>query len=243
MLRSNVILSGLLIILSHSCIAQKFAPSFEGFSRKKTTYITLKDGNEISVTIKKLFLKKGLIDDLKVVKSSDGSKIKINPEDINFMYIPPSNVAKLAQALDAATDLTKLEDDELSSEHLDEGYLYMESSQVQVKKNKVQYCMLQVMNPTFSKEIKVYNDPFSNESASIGIGGITLAGGLEKSYYIKKRGEDVARRIKKKEYKQDMDELFAECPSLIEKYEDNPNWAEFEQFIYDYSVMCGMENN
>lgn len=242
MLRSNIFLSFVFLFLSFPSFSQKFAPSFEGFSRKKTTYITLKDGNEISVLVKKLFFKKGLIDDLKVVKASDGKKMKINPEDINYMYIPPSNLAKIGQALDAATDLTKLEDDELSSEHLDEGYLYMESSQVQVKK-KVQYCMLQVMNPTFSKKIKVYNDPFSNESASLGIGGLTLAGGLEKSYYIKKEGEEVARRIKKKEYKKDMDTLFSECPSVLAKYGTDPNWAEFEQFIFDYSVMCSVDNN
>ncbi|MTI21639.1 hypothetical protein E1176_11465 [Fulvivirga sp. RKSG066] len=114
----------------------------------------------------------------------------------------------------------------------------MESSKVQVKKKKVQDCMLQVMNPTFSKKITVYYDPFAGETASIGVGGMTLAGGLAKSYYIKKDGEEIAKRIKKKEYKKDMEELFGECPELISKYGENPDWSEFEQFIYDYSTMC-----
>ena len=65
-----------------------------------------------------------------------------------------------------------------------------------------------------------------------------VAGGLDKSYYIKKNGEDLARRIKKKEYKKDIEELFAECPAVIEKYKDDPKWVEFEQFVYDYSTMC-----
>lgn len=173
-----------------------------------------------------------------MVKSSDGKKVKINPADIDHMYVPPSNLAKLSQAMDAATDLTKLQDGELSSEHLDDGYLYMESSNVQVKKNKTQYCMLQVMNPTFSKNIKIFNDPFAKESAGIGIGGMTVAGGLAKSYYVKKNGEELAKRIKKKEYKKDMEELFSECTAVIEKYQDKPAWSEFEQFIYDYSTMC-----
>ena len=217
--------------------AQTFAPAFQGFSHKKTTYITLKNGDEISCMIKKLFFKKGLIDELKVVTASDGKKVKINPEDIDHMYVPPSNLAKLTQKMDAATDLTKIRDNELSSEYLDDGYLYMESSKVQIKKKKVQVCMLQVMNPTFSKEIKVYNDPFAKETASVGVGGMTLAGGLDKSYYIKKTGEDVAKRIKKKEYKKDMDELFGEKPELISKYGADPKWSEFEKFIYDYSTM------
>lgn len=218
-------------------MAQTFSPGFQGFSKKKTTYITLKDGSEMEVIIKKLFFKKGLIDDLKV-ESADGGKVKINPEDIAYMYIPPSNLAKLGQALDAATDLTKIEDNELSSEHLDNGYLYMESCEVELKNGKVQYCMLQLMNTSFSQKIKVYNDPFAKESASIGIGGMTVAGGLDKSYYIKKNGEEMAKYIKKKEYKKGMQELFSECPAVIEKYGDDPQWSEFEQFIFDYSTMC-----
>ncbi len=221
-----------------SMIAQTFSPPFQGFSRKKPTFITLKNGEEITVIVKNLKFKKGLIDELKVAPVNGKKKIKINPEDISHMYIPPSALAKLGQALDAATDVTKLRDGELDSGHLDDGYLYMESSNVQVKKKKTQYCMLQLMNPTFSSEIKVYNDPYSGETVSAGIGGITVAGGLAKSYYIKKKGEDVAKKIKKKEYKNDMDVQFKECPDLISKYGASPDWSKFEEFIFDYSTMC-----
>jgi len=195
----------MICVFSFSMIAQTFAPAFQGFSRKKTTFITLKDGSEISVIVKGLKFKKGLIDELKVAPVNGKKKVKINPEDISHMYIPPSALA---------------------------------SSEVQVKKKKTQYCMLQLMNPTFSSEIKVYNDPYSSESMSVGVGGMTVAGGLEKSYYIKKKGDKLAKKIKKKEYKQDMDMLFGECPDIISKYGANPKWSEFEMFIYDYSTMC-----
>jgi len=221
-----------------SMVAQTFAPPFQGFSRKKTTFITLKDGTEVSVFIKNLKFKKGLIDELKVLPANGGKKVKINPEDISHMYIPPSGMAKLAQKMDAATDLTKIQDNDLSSEHLDDGYLYMESSEVQVKKKKTQYCMLQLMNPSFSKQVKVYNDPLSGETVGVGIGGMTLAGGLAKSYYIKKKGEKLAVRIKKKEYKKDMEEIFSKCPSVVKKYGADPSWSEFEKFIYEYSTEC-----
>lgn len=227
-----------LAFVGFSLMAQTFSPAFNGFSRKKPTFITLKNGNELTVTIKKLKFKKGLIDELKVEPVNGKKKIKFNPEDISHMYVPPSALAKIGQAMDAATDLTKIQDGELDSGHLDDGYLYMESSNVQVKKKKQQYCMLQLMNPGFSGAIKVYNDPFANESASVGVGGMTLAGGLDKSYYIKKAGEDVARRIKKKEYKKDMDTLFGECSEVLTKYGASPAWVDFEKFIYDYSTMC-----
>jgi len=154
------------------------------------------------------------------------------------MYLAQSAMGQMAQKLDAMDDLTKIMDGELDAGHLDDGYLYMESSNVQVKKKKTQYCMLQLMNPTFSKNIKVYNDPLAGESASVGVGGMTLAGGLAKSYYIKKAGEDVAMRIKKKEYKQDMEALFSECSEVLAKHSSSPKWDQFEQFIFDYSTMC-----
>ena len=227
-----------LLIVGFALMAQTFSPPFQGFSRKKTTFITMKDGNEISVIVKKLSFKKGLIDEIKVEPANGGKKIKISPEDIDHMYIPPSAFAKMGQALDAMSDINKIQDGDLNSGHLDDGYLYMESSNVQVKKKKTQYCMLQLMNPTFSGKIKVYNDPFAGETASVGIGGMTVAGGLAKSYYIKKEGEDLARRIKKKEYKQDMAMLFGECKDIVSKYGAEPRWDEFEMFIYDYSTMC-----
>lgn len=72
----------------------------------------------------------------------------------------------------------------------------------------------------------------------VGAGSMKLAGGLAKSYYIKKSTEEVAIRITKKEYKKEMAEIFAECPDLIAKYGEDPSWSQFEQFIVDYSLMC-----
>ena len=161
----------------------------------------------------------------------------MKPEDIRHMYIAPSGYAKFAQAYQAVTDVNRMIDGELSSDRLEEGYMYMESANVQVKKKKTQYCMVQVLNPTFSKDIKVYNDPWAKSTAGIGVAGITVAGDLDKSYYIKKKGEDVARKITKKDYRKEREELFAECPEVLSKYE-NSIWADFEAFIFDYATTC-----
>lgn len=232
------LLIALIGMISVSLSAQKFSPAFQGWSKKKPTFITMNDGEEYTVYIKKLKFKKGLIDELKVESVNGGKKVKLKPENISHMYVAPSGFAKLGQALDAAHDLTKIEDGELNSGHLDDGYMYMEASEVQIKKKKKQYCMLQVMNPTFSGKIKVYNDPFAKESASIGIGGFKVAGGLAKSYYIKKKGEDLARKITKKDYKKEMETIFAECPDVVNKHKADSAWSEFETFIFDYSTMC-----
>ncbi len=235
---SSLVITAFLVFCGLGISAQTFSPAFAGYSRKKTTYITMKDGTEHSVFIKNLKFKKGLIDELKVEQASNGKKVKINPEDIDHMYVPPSALAKVAQVTDAMTDINKIQDGELDNTHLDDGYLYMESSNVQVKKKKTQYCMLQLMNPTFSKSVQVYNDPLSNESAGIGVAGINVAGGLAKSYYIKLAGQDTAMRISKKDYKKEMEEIFTDCSKVVGKYSADPKWVEFEQFIFDYTTQC-----
>ncbi len=216
--------------------SQSFVPGFASFSGKKSTYITMEDGTEIEGFIKKFSLKKGLIEEIKI-KGLNDKKVKINPEKIKFIYVPPSGLAKLANRIEAASDLKKLQDGELVSQYLDDGYLFMEKSKVKVKKKTDNYIM-QLVNPSYSGKIKIYNDPRAKEGASVGVGGMKLAGGLEKSYYMKKKGEDVAVRITKKDYKKEMTEIFSECPELLKKYADDPKWSKFEMFVYDYSVMC-----
>lgn len=228
----------LFMVVGLSMTAQKFSPAFEGFSRKKPAFITMADGTEYTVYIKSFKRKKGLIDQIKMESVNGGKKVKVDPENISHMYIAPSALGKLSQKMEALSSLSRIQDGELSSKYLDEGYMYMESSEVQIKKKKTQHCMLQLMNPTFSGEIKVYNDPFAGETTSIGVGGMKLAGGLAKSYYIKKKGEDIAKRMKKKEYKKNMTEIFSECPDVLAKYSDSAKWNEFENFIFDYSTMC-----
>lgn len=58
-MRFKHLLSVVCFFIGFSAMAQTFTPAFQGYSRKKTTYITLKDGSEISVVIKKLFLRRG----------------------------------------------------------------------------------------------------------------------------------------------------------------------------------------
>lgn len=197
----------------------------------------MEDGAEKEGKLKGYKVDKGLIKEIKI-RDENNKKVRIDPEKIKHMYIPPSKLGKLAQTLDAASDLTKIQDGELNQTYLTDGYVYMEKTEVQIKKKKTDSYMMQLINPQFSKKIKVYADPNAKETIGAGVGGMTLVGGLDKSYYIKKAGEDVAVRLKKKDYKEQFNEIFAECPTLIEKYGANPRWADLEKLIYEYSTEC-----
>jgi len=229
-----MLLLAVIFACSLSTNAQKFVQAYSGFSEKKVSHITMEDGSEMAVHLKNYKLEKGLIEEIKV-ENEAGKKVKIDPAKVKHMYIPPSALAKYGNLVAASSDLTKILDGELNQGYIQDGYVYMEKSNVKLKKGTDSYLM-QLINPTFSGKLKVYTDPNAKETASIGVGGMTLAGGLDKSYYVKKATEDVAVKVTKKEYKEEFNRIFADCPELIQKYGADPGWDDFEKHVYEYSI-------
>jgi hypothetical protein len=91
------------------------------------------------------------------------------------------------------------------------------------------------LNASFYSKIKVYHDPFASESMGIAVGGITVAGGLDKSYYIKKSDDELAIRLFKRDYNEMFVTLFGDCPEVMGAYGDNIKWSELETHIYEYT--------
>jgi len=224
-----------ILLLNNTLKSQHFSEPFMGASYKKITYITMEDGTEIKGTLKKLKLEKGLIEEIKI-KDLNDQKMKIKPAKIKYMYVPLSNLGKYASAINFSEDATRWASTDIKTDIISKGYAYFEKSQVKIKK-KTETLMLELLNPTFSSKIKVYTDPLAKETASLGVGGIKVAGGKAKSYYVKK-GDDVAYRLKKKNYPEEFKLFFSDCPALIEKYGDNPKWSDFEMHVFEYTKDC-----
>ena len=211
--------------------AQKLLnPSFS-FSHKKTAYITLTDGTELQGNIKDIDRTKGLIDYVKL-KDGNGKKHKLKAEDIKFMYLPPSGIDKLAKAMDFATDAQKWHDAKMDDDLLNLGYIYFELSDVKIKK-KNKKLLMQLLNPTFSKVVKVYHDPFAKETMGFGIGGITLAGGDAKSYYIAK-DDKPAYKLKKKDYRTEFTPMWKSCEKVASEYPDQ-KWTDLTKHVITFS--------
>lgn len=221
--------------LNTSIQAQNFLPGFNGFSKKKTSYIHLEDGTTVKGNLKDLDYKKGLIEEIKI-KDLNNKKVKIKPKDISHVYLPPSNLAKFGNFMKMATDAQQWKNKNLDQNLFKEGYTFFEKSNVRIKK-KTRELMVQLVNPDFSDKIKVYQDPFAKETMSIGVGPMK-AGGIAKSYYVKKEGETVAIRLKKKSYDDEFKMFFGDCPAVIEKYGDKIKWSEFAMHIYEYTNNC-----
>lgn len=209
------------------------APSFS-YSRNKTAYLTLSDGKKVEGTIKSFDRKKGLIEEIKI-KTTDGKKMKFKPEDVKFMYLPPSGLDNLSKALDKTFDTQKWGDEDIEHELIKDGYVYFELADVKVKK-KTRKLLMQLLNPTFSKQVKIYHDPFAKETMSVGVGSFTVAGGHAKSYYVAKDNK-VAVRLKKKDYKEEFATMWKGCDAVYKTY-DEAKWLDLTKHALTYSE-CG----
>ena len=222
-----------LLILAGTLLAQNFLSPVYTFSHKKTAYITLKDGSTVEGTIKDLDRKKGIIEEVKL-KDANGKAVKLKPEEIAHMYLPQSGGSKLANAHNFLNDATKWDNDDLDQELFGRGYVYMESTQVMIKKKRLELLM-QLLNPHFSEKIKVYVDFQAGETASLGVGGIKVVGGLEKSYYVKKKSAKAAVRLKKKDYDTEFQGFFSSCKSVSKL---DPKWSEFVNHVHTFATDC-----
>lgn len=211
--------------------AQNLMSPAEGFSRKKTSFVTLTDGSEIEGTVDGFKRKKGLFKLVKI-KDEAGKTHELEASAIKHMYLIPSGLDKLNRALDTAFDVQKWSNENMNSELINDGYAFFEMREIVVKKQKLSL-MLQLLNPGFSKRVRVYHDPYAAETMSVGIGGLTLAGGLDKSYYVSIDGGE-AYRLAKKTYKKTFKDDWKDCPAVYEKY-TKMDWSSFVDHIITYT--------
>jgi hypothetical protein len=231
----NILLFFFFVTITSS-FGQSFLQGYDLFSNNQESYFTMSNGEELVATIDKIKRKKGLIMQINV-KLADGQKRTLKPDDIKSMFLPPSGFDKLAKFNDKISNLNELEKDRsLHQEYVKEGYVYFENCEVQIKK-KTMKLLMQLVNPGFASKIKVFHDPYAAESASIGVGGLTVAGGIDKSYYIKK-GDDKAFRLLSKDYRKLWKDIYGNCKELEKEVGTKKDWKNFEQHVYFYDQNC-----
>jgi hypothetical protein len=216
--------------VSHLSAQELLTPSFT-YSHKKPSYITLTDGKVIEGEIKDIDRKKGLIEEIKI-KDVNGKKHKFEPTEVKYMYLPPSGLDKLSKKMDFMHNASKWTNDKLNQDFLNDGYVYFETVEVKVKK-KTRTLLMQLLNPDFSKTVKVYHDPYAKETASLGVGGVKVAGGIAKSYYIMTDKDKVAYKIEKKEYKDSFASMWSDCANLAKSEEKK--WSDLTQHVITYT--------
>ncbi|MCM5661573.1 hypothetical protein [Galbibacter mesophilus] len=214
-----------------------FDPVYNSYSGNKLSIVKLGDGTVIEGYKKDVDRKKGQIYYIKIKDSVSGKKHRIDSEDIDEMYLYPGGLEKLGKISRFLEDTRQWESRKLDGDIISQGYIYFKKHTVSLKnKKKHKDYLMQLVNPTFSDKIEVYGDPNAKRTTSIGIGGFNVAGGLDKSYYVKK-GDDIFW-LNKKDFKEAYDSLFADSEAFKLKYPKNKiEWKNLGTYIFEYTKM------
>ena len=211
-----------------------FDPAYTSYSRKKPAYVTLKTGEKIEADIKGVGRKKGQITEVKFIKP-DGEKLKVESGEITNLYMAPSGLEKLNKQSNFLNDATKWGKSD-ASKYLDKGYTMYTNQMVSLKnKKKEAEYLMQVVNPKYSQYIQVYSDPWAKQTASFAPAGIKVAGGIAKSYYIKK-GDEKVLWLTKKDFDEHFDSLFMDNEKFKAKYAGKKfKWSLLGVYVLDYT--------
>lgn len=232
------LVSLLILCLGSSFLfSQDFIKGADGFSKKKTCYITLNDGTELEGIMKDLDRKKGNIEEITIIPTGEKKKVSFEADKIKHMYLQPSGWDKFSKTMDFLYDATQWgEESELNSDLIKDGYAYFEQTEVQLKKS-VRTLLMQLVNPSFEEKIRVYFDPYARESMSVGVAGIKVAGGIDKSYFVL-HGDGPAYKLAKKNYEENKSGLFGRCNSMGDTME---SWSKLAEAVYKHAKECPQE--
>lgn len=227
----KVLLSIVIAVVAFApAFCQQLLPAMDRFSDKKPGYLITMKGERIEFTLKDLDRKKGLIVNVEG-KTLDGKKFEMDAAEIKELALAPSDWAKLGSTLNATQSVLTATKTDINKLNPDLVYFFQEN--IGDKKNTT--ALLQLLNPQFSSKIRIYHDPFAAETAGVGIGGIQVTGGIDKSYYVKV-GEKT-RRIFKRDYDKDFPLFFNSCETLTKKYKDFA-WRDFPDHVFFFENDC-----
>ncbi len=234
----KILLIAFFVAIHFTVFSQAFLDGNFDFSTSKESYITLKDSSEVVGFIDKIERKKGLIKQI-TLKDAKGVKTSYSPDQIDHMYIAPSKWDKFSNGNSKMNDFSKWDKDmKLNKAHIKAGYALFESSEVIINDEKL-VLLMQLLNPAYASKIRVYFDPRASESPSFGMGGLSMTGGDAKSYYVKK-GDAVAFKLAKKNYKDELKNLYGDCSGYetILTEDDKLHWSDLSIHIFNYTNKC-----
>ncbi|MEO9802557.1 MAG: hypothetical protein ABJF04_04880 [Reichenbachiella sp.] len=169
------------------------------------------------------------------IKKEDGTKIKLEPENVKRLSVKISKLAKLSMMAESTQSIKTVANSNFS-EIANREYIIFESGLRDKKKDKPR--LMQLLNPGFDSKIKVFADPNAKETRGIGVAGVKLTGGVDKSYMFVVNGEK-AVKVKKGNYKSNFDELYLGCPKMVETFSgEKTKWNDVAGHVFVYDQVC-----
>lgn len=219
-----------LILMSMSMNAQTFSSTISTFNRSKPSLIYLENGDSLSGKIVNIDRKKGVI--IRIDLEIDNKKVKVEMDSIKYALLPENVLNAINNVTGNAMKIEENKNYFSRQELVKNGYGLFEKVDTKLKKN-THTVLLQLLNPLFCSKIKIYCDPNASETGGIGMMGMNVIGGDEKSYYVKIVGSnEPAFLLKKKDLDDNIAKLFSQCPKLFDSIKNDYLWGEFESYIF-----------
>src|SRR5690554_6876464 len=201
----------------------------EGFNKpatKKVSRVILKNGTEKRGYCQGIKTKRSQIHTLVFRDSITDEKTEIPADNISEAYLFASGFEKFAKVSNQINRVGGKRNNLKKTTTNDEIYFINQSVSLKNKKDESEFLM-QLINPEFDDYIAFYHDPRSKESQGTNIGGpyggVTMGGGVLKSYYVKKG--DRVFWLRKNDFNKEYDFLFGDSPEFMKKYPLNSvNW-------------------
>ena len=216
-----------ILFFSIEMYSQAFLPAYQPTIGKKEGYVILKDSTKIEGTF-------SLINHTKNIKSctikdNNGKKHKLKAAQIEKIYILVTGLDKLNALSEVTMGIKELLELDIT-EVLQPEYYVWENTRTNIKgKMKV----LQLINPSFDNKLKVFRDPTAIQHESS-----EFSGSQELSYFVIRNGRNTAHKIKKPAYKSQFEQLFADCPELIEAFAKKKlRWKDFASHVFLYEQL------
>ncbi len=213
-------------------MAQDFAEPFTNFISDRECYVITNDGETIAGYLGGATEWRGFVTRLRI-RDEDGKLYKFKAEDIQRFAIRPGAFAKLSTIAEKSTSIRHIIKTDQNN-ILDREWIYYDAQPMPRRRNKI--ALLQLLNPGFDENIKVYDHRNGSKSMPIGVKGIALVGGEERTYWVVK-GEGKPMIVRKASFKKSFVDLFADEPDFIASQRDRPKFKDFASHIQAYNEL------
>jgi len=232
----NLIFSIISVLFSQVIFAQSFVQPLDNLSPMFGNVAIALDtkGNEIEGKLSGGTMVMGHLKSF-TLKLDDGSKRKFKSDEVKLLKVKATGFVKFMMVTESLGSVKKMSNtnyDEISNKD----WLIFEQALINRKKDKPR--LLQLLNPGFDSKIKVFVDPTANETGGIGMGGMKITGGEDKSFLLVK-DQTKAVKIKKKKYKKEFSNLFGDCNQMMEIFGGSKTkFQDMAGHVYAYDQSC-----
>lgn len=226
------------LLLSFSAFSQGFITPVDSDNMSlilnKPCIITLASGEEVTGKLSSAMFLNGYLDKI-TLKKENKEKLKLKPEDITRLAIKASKLLKLSMIMEAGSSIKEMTHTNFD-EIVNREYIIFETAERHTKAGKPR--LMQLLNPGFDSQIKVFVNPNANETAGISLGGNKITGGMVRSYLFLKDGTKTII-VRKSNYKEDFLELYQNCPEMLSVFEgEKIKWDDVAGHVFAYDQSC-----